>query len=128
MRPAGGLLPLQHSELKSRASGQAAHPRRGAKDRGEHRQATGGAKMAAYLILFIAFLPVALIMRFGMRSAFGLLERDLTVANIAGMLAIYVILLSFFAFIAIAVLDLLGVLDGHQARRIAVNIAELPGC
>jgi hypothetical protein len=84
--------------------------------------------MAAYLILFIAFLPVALIMRFGMRSAFGLLERDLTVANIAGMLAIYVILLSFFAFIAIAVLDLLGVLEGHQARRIAVNIAELPGC
>jgi len=41
MRPAGRLLPLQHSERKSRASVRVAQPRRGVADCGEDRK--GGA-------------------------------------------------------------------------------------
>jgi len=38
MRPAGRLLPLQHSARKSRARGRVPHPRRGAADRSQHRE------------------------------------------------------------------------------------------
>jgi hypothetical protein len=94
---------------------------RSAADRGEYRQAAGpaalrGTKMTAYLILFIAFLPVALVIWLVLRK-FGVKENvdgELGVVNIAGSMAILVICLAYFGLIALTVLSLLGIVDGHQ--------------
>ena len=71
--------------------------------------------MSAYLLVTIALLPVAPIIkvtctvltRFGVATKNG---ADLGVAMIAGSLAIMIICLAFYAFIVLGILNLLGLL------------------
>jgi len=98
-------------------------------------------------ILFIAFLPIAigiklLLKLFGVEKLFGFEVHTKTedvAIMIAGSMAILVFCFVYFGFIAIAVLSLLGIVDGYsvlgtsprpiasnEARRIAANVAKLP--
>ena len=68
--------------------------------------------MAAYLIVAIALLPVAPIIKvvlttLGVGTKNG---EELGVAMIAGSVAIMIVCLAFYAFIVIGILDLLGLL------------------
>jgi hypothetical protein len=71
--------------------------------------------MSGYVVLFIAFLPVAFVIWLVLRK-FGVdtKKNELGVAMIAGSMAILVFCFVYFGFIALAVLSLLGIVDGHQ--------------
>jgi hypothetical protein len=71
--------------------------------------------MTAYLILFIAFVPVAVFIRI-LLIRFGANKKDpeVGVAMIAGSLAITIICLAYFAFLGLGILYLLGIVDAHR--------------
>ena len=70
--------------------------------------------MAAYLVVIIALLPVAPIIKVVLtRFGFGVdtkNDEELGVAMIAGSVAIIIICLAFYAFIVLGIFDLLGLL------------------
>jgi site-specific recombinase len=68
-----------------------------------------------YLILAIAFLPVAIGIKL-LLKLFGVdtKSEELGVVMIAGSMAIRVFCFAYFGFIALGVLDLLRIVDGHR--------------
>jgi hypothetical protein len=69
--------------------------------------------MTGYLILAIAFIPVTIAIKLLLRFCGVDPKREkLGVVMISGSLALLIIILGFY--IAIGILDLLGIVDGHQ--------------
>ncbi len=72
--------------------------------------------MSAYLILLIAFLPVALVIRMLLIKRFkvDVESQEHGMVMIAASLALGVLILGFYVFFGIVILDILGLADGHR--------------
>ncbi len=72
--------------------------------------------MSAYLILLIAFLPVALVIRMLLIKRFkvDVESQKHGVVMIAASSALGVLILGFYVFLGIGILDALGIVDGHR--------------
>jgi hypothetical protein len=76
----------------------------------------GAREMSAYLILLIVFLLVALVMRMLLIKQFKIdvQNQEYGVVMIAGSLALGVLILGFYVFLGIGILDVLGIVDGYR--------------
>ncbi len=76
----------------------------------------GARDMSAYLILLIAFLPVALVIRMLLikQLKVDVESQEHGVVMIAASLALAVLILGFYVLLGVGILDILGIVDGYR--------------